>query len=90
MPAINAGMGREMMEASAGTKLFEQIEQGDFVGMVKMLSKSKIWLEHLDENANSPFLYACYLGRYPFVKYLTECGANLQRINVFGNFFFVS
>lgn len=88
MPAADTGTDREMVEASAGTKLFEQIEQGDFVGMVEMLSKSKIGLEHLDENANSPFLYACYLGRYPFVKYLVECGANIERINIFGNLFF--
>lgn len=84
MSAVIAATDREMMEKSSGIKLFKQIEKKNFAGMVEMLSQSKIGLEYLDEIANTPFLYACYLGRHPFVKYLAESGANIKRINVFG------
>lgn len=90
MPAITYVTEREMMEKSAGKKLFEYIERQNFNGMDQMLSKSQIGLEHLDDFSNTPFLFACYLGRYPFVKYLAECGANILRINVLGKIHFLS
>lgn len=77
----------DMSKEIAGKKLFAQIEQTNFSGFVETLSKSNMGLEYLDENSNSPVLYACYFGRYPFVKYLVEFGANYKRINVFGNYF---
>lgn len=89
MSAVTATTDREMMEKSAGIELFKRIEEKNFGGMVAMLSQSKIGLEYLDEVANTPFLYACYLGRHPFVRYLAESGANIKRINVFGKTFYI-
>lgn len=92
MPGITAFTDEEVMEVTAGTRLFKFIAEQNFAGIEGMLSKSNVGLEHLDEISNTPFLYACYLGRYPFVKYLHKRGADIMRINVFGNLlvFFLS
>lgn len=71
-------------EGKAGTDLFGIIERKDFHALVVTLTQSKLGLEQLDGNANTPLLFACYLGYHPFVKYLVECGADIGRINVFG------
>lgn len=84
----SAQTDREMMEKMSGERLFAYIAMQNFDGMVEMLSESKIGLEYLDENANTPFLFACYLGRFLFVKFLASRGANIKRINVFGNLIF--
>lgn len=81
----SAQTDREMMEQQSGEKLFAHIAAQNFDGMVGMLSQSLIGLEYLDENANTPFLFACYLGRFLYVKFLVSRGANIKRINVFGN-----
>lgn len=88
MPGIRSQTDREIPHTSAGVNLFKFIAQQNFVGMQQVLAESKGGLEQLDENSNTPFLYACFLGQYRFVRHLHKCGANIMRINVFGNILF--
>lgn len=68
-----------------GRQIIECINRNNFNGLIDFLSKTNVGLDYLDEFANTPFLYACYLGRCHFVKFLSDCGANVQRINIYGS-----
>lgn len=73
-------------------QLFEMIRLNHFVDFQIILKNQNNNLEMLDEYSNTPLLFACYMGRYLFVKLLCESGANFNRINIYGNksnYFFI-
>lgn len=65
--------------------IFECIERNDLTTLKHLLSFDDAqFLECLDDFSNTPFLYACHLGRYRIAAYLLAHGADYKRINIFG------